>query len=62
VDEQIDERFLREWIARLELVEIPDADMPRVLAAVRTHRAAMQRLEQSHLPLRDTFTAHPYRA
>jgi len=62
MDVQIDEQFLRAWIARMDLVEIPDEDMPRVLAAVRAHRAAMARLEQSHLPLRETFTAHPYQA
>ena len=62
MDEQITEQFLREWVRRLDLVEIPEADMPRVLAAVRAHRAAMRRLEESDLPLRATFTAHPYLA
>jgi hypothetical protein len=62
MDDQLDEQFLQAWTARLGLIAIPDADMSRVLAAVRAHRASMRRLDRSHLPLRETFSAHTFQA
>ncbi len=53
---------LRELVRLLDLVPIPDDLMPRVLANVRSYRAAMRRFAESGLDVADVVTAQPYRA
>ena len=52
---------LSRMVAAQGLVPIPEHLMERVVQAVRTHRRAMQRFDQSGIDLRDVVTAQPYR-
>jgi hypothetical protein len=50
-------------IARgLDLAPIPPHLAARVLAAVRTYRASMRRLDEAGVDLADVVTAQPFRA
>lgn len=52
---------LRQLVQLLDLVPIPEALMPRVLAEVRLTRAALQRFAAANLDLSQVMTAQPYR-
>jgi hypothetical protein len=53
---------LRALVGLLDLTPIPDHLLPRVLAAVRTFRASMRRLDEAGVELADVVTAQPFRA
>jgi hypothetical protein len=53
---------LRRMVRTLGLVEIPEHLMARVLADVRSHRAAMRRFDASGIDVARVVTAQPFRA
>ncbi len=53
---------LRRLVRTLDLVPIPEALVPRVLANVRTYRASMRRLAEAGIDLSRVVTAQPFRA
>jgi hypothetical protein len=53
---------MRALVRALDLVPIPERHMPKVLAHLRTFRAAMRRLDEAGLDLAGVVTAQPFRA
>jgi hypothetical protein len=53
---------LRQLVALLGLVPIPEPLLPRVLAAVQTYRDSLRRFAESGLEVAEVVTAQPFRA
>jgi hypothetical protein len=53
---------LHRLVRDLDLVPIPEALVPKVLANVRSYRASMRRLEEAGLDVSEVVTAQPFRA
>ena len=60
--EDIQASDIEAFIRMYGLVPIPPALMPRVIQAVRDHRAALRRFGEAGIDVHDVFPAQIYRA
>ena len=61
-NEEIQASDVEAFIRMHDLIAVPPALMPRVIQAMRDHRAALRRFATSGIDVHDVFPAQIYRA